>query len=244
MDSGPGRGALGWFRRGFLAMLPLWVGAIPVGIAYGVAAHTAGLSGLETQLMSVVVFSSAAQVSAVSLLRADAPAPLLVVTAMALNVQLVLLGLAIGRQMRLSWAERLATAALLTDGAYGVSAAHGQLRLPFLLGAGASMFLGWNVGTALGIVAGQMLPDPRGSGIDFVVPLAFLAVLAPLLRTRAAVVVALVSAAAVLVLGTFLPGGVAVLGAGVAGSAAGAWWTRDGRAAGGTAATMHQVESR
>jgi len=48
------------FRRGFLAMAPLWVGAVPVGIAYAVAARAAGLGTGETQLMSAVVFSAAA----------------------------------------------------------------------------------------------------------------------------------------------------------------------------------------
>ena len=45
-------------------------GAIPSGIAYGVAAHGAGLGPGETQLMSLVVFSAAAQVGAVALLGA------------------------------------------------------------------------------------------------------------------------------------------------------------------------------
>ncbi len=228
LDEGKSRSGARWFLRGFLAMLPLWAGAIPVGVAYGVAARGAGLSVLDTQLMSVVVFSAAAQVSGVSLLR-DTPVPLLVATAMALNVQLLLLGLAIGRQLRLSWAERLIAAALLTDGAYGVSAAHGTLRLPLLLGAGASMFVGWNLGTALGMVAGQALPDTRQLGLDFVVPLAFLAVLAPLLRTRAAILVALAAGAVAVPLSSVAPSGVAVLAAGVVGSIVGAWSSREPR---------------
>jgi len=51
-------------------------------------------------------------------------------------------------------------------------------------------------------------------------------VLVPLLRTRAAALAALLSGATMLLLMRLVPGGIAVLGAGVAGSAAGAWWTR------------------
>ncbi|MGH2353631.1 MAG: AzlC family ABC transporter permease [Chloroflexota bacterium] len=214
------------FVRGFLALLPLWTGAVPVGIAYGVAARGAGLSLGETQLMSLVVFSAAAQVSAVSLIEAGAPVVMLIGTSMALNAQLLLLGLAIGRQVRLSWTERLATAWFLTDGAYGVTAAGGRLRLPVLLGAGVSMFVAWNVGTALGAVAGHAVPDPRRLGIDLVVPLAFLAVLVPLVRTRTAAFVALVAGVTAFLLLRLAPGGVAVLGAGLAGSVAGSWRTR------------------
>src|SRR5919206_2124891 len=153
--------SLAAFWRGYLALLPLWSGAIPAGIAFGVAARAAGLSVVETQLMSLVVFSAAGQIGAVSLI-ADGASPLLLVgTVMALNAQLLLLGVAIGRQVRLSWLQRLATAWLLTDGAYGVSLGVGPLRLPVLLGSGASMYSGWNLGTALGAGLGAVLPSPR-----------------------------------------------------------------------------------
>lgn len=85
------------FRRGFAAMVPLWMGAVPVGIAYGVAAGDAGLTPAETQLMSLLVFSAAAQVGAVEALTAGASPWLLVGTAMALNLQLLLFGRAADR---------------------------------------------------------------------------------------------------------------------------------------------------
>jgi predicted branched-subunit amino acid permease len=202
-------------------MLPLWSGAIPVGLAYALAAHAAGLDPLETQLMSLLVFSAAAQVSVVALLDQRAPLAVLVGTAMALNAQLLLVGVAVGRQLRLGLAQRLLTAFLLTDGAYGVTAGGGTLSLPTLLGAGSSMYLGWNLGTLLGAVLGPTLPDPRGLGLDLVGPLTFLAVLVPLVRTRAAGIVAATAAVATLLLGRVLPGGAAVLAAGLVACAVG-----------------------
>jgi len=214
------------FWRGYLALLPLWSGAIPAGIAFGVAARAAGLSVLETQLMSLVVFSAAGQIGAVSLLAGGASPLLLIGTVLALNAQLLLLGVAIGRQLRLSWLQRLATAWLLTDGAYGVSLGVGPLRLAVLLGAGASMYSGWNLGTLLGAVLGAVLPGPRAFGIDLVAPLAFLAVLVPLIRSRPALLVAMVAGLTALLLVRVTPGGLAVLGAGLVGCGVGAWATR------------------
>jgi predicted branched-subunit amino acid permease len=219
--------ALPGFWRGYLALLPLWSGAIPAGIAFGVAARAAGLSILETQLLSLVVFSAAGQIGAVSLIAGGASPLLLIGTVMALNAQLVLLGLAIGRQLQLSWLQRLATAWLLTDGAYGVSLGVGPLRLAVLLGAGASMYTGWNLGTALGAGVGAILPSPRAFGIDLVAPLSFLAVLVPLVRSRPAVLVAAVAGLTALLLSRIAPGGVAVLGAGLVGCAVGAWAMRE-----------------
>jgi predicted branched-subunit amino acid permease len=221
--------ALAGFWRGYLALLPLWSGAIPAGVAFGVAARSAGLSVLETQTMSLVVFSAAGQIGAVSLIAGGASPLLLIGTVMALNAQLVLLGLAIGRQLQLSWVERLATAWLLTDGAYGVSLGVGPLRLAVLLGAGASMYTGWNLGTLLGAGVGAALPSPGAFGIDLVAPLSFLAVLVPLVRSRPALLVAVVAGLTALVLVRIAPGGVTVLGAGLVGCAVGAWATRKER---------------
>ncbi len=210
------------FVRGFAAMLPLWTGAIPVGLAYGLAAHGAGLGAIEAQVMSLLVFSAAAQISAVSLLDDGASWVIVLVTTLLLNVQLLLIGLAAGRETRPGWLGRLPGAFFLTEGAYGVAAGSGRLTLPGLIGAGASMYLGWNIGTALGITVGDAIPDPRGIGVDLVAPLAFLAVLVPLVRTRPAIVTVVVAAATVVALVQVVPSGVAVLGAGLAGSVAGA----------------------
>lgn len=210
-------------------MMPLWTGAIPAGVAYGVAARGVGLGPGETQVMSLIVFSSAGQVGALSVLREGGAAALVIATAVALNAQLPLLGVTIGRQLRLSWPRRLAVAALLTDGAYGIAAGRGPLRLPVLLGAGAAMYLAWNVGTALGVVVGERLPNPDRLGFDLVIPLTFLAVFAPLVRGRSELLVVIVAGTSALLLSRIAPAGVGILGGGIAGAAAGAWATRDVR---------------
>lgn len=230
------------FARAAFALVPLWTGAIPAGMAFGVAARHAGLGAGEAQLMSLVVFSAAGQMGAVSLFGLGTPAALLVATVMALNAQLLLLSVTVGRQLQLSRAQRPIVAWLLTDGAYGVVAARGPLSFPALLGAGASMYVAWNLGTALGSAVGDTLVDPRRLGIDLIGPLTFLAVLVPLLRTRAARVAGLTSGLVALLLTRLLPLGVAVLGAGFAGSAAGAWWV--GHEEGPIAAATGQSKRR
>ncbi|ETX03891.1 AzlC family ABC transporter permease [Candidatus Entotheonella palauensis] len=220
------------FAQGFLAMLPLWTGAIPVGIAYGAAARDAGLSFAETQLMSLTVFSAAAQMSAVALIGAGMPTVILIGTALALNVQLLLLGLSAGQQTHSRWLGRVIGAYFLTDGAYGIALAGGKLTLARLLGAGVSMFTAWNLGTALGATAIHLLPIPALFAADFVAPLAFLAVLVPLVRTWATVLTVWVTALVTLGLIPLMPNGAAILMASLVGSAVGAWWAyrrRSGR---------------
>jgi predicted branched-subunit amino acid permease len=199
------------FITGFVAMLPLWAGAIPFGIAYGGAAREAGLSPLQTQLMSLTVFSAAGQISAVSMIAAGAGVFTVLISILLLNLQLFLLATVISRQLQLGWLRRILTASLLTDASFAIATSKGQLTFPTLLGAGMSMYLGWNIGTAFGVLLDRAIPDPRALAFDLIVPLTFLAVLVPLIRTRIDLIVAASSGLLTLVLVTGLPAGVTVL---------------------------------
>jgi len=218
--------APGGFGPGFRAMAPLWLGVIPFALAYAVTARDAGLSVLETQALSVLVFAGSAQFSAAGLFGAGAGGFEIVPTTFLLNVRHVLYGLALGRRIPLSRRQRPAAAYFLTDEAFGVVSASGDRRFAFLLGAELSLFATWNLATFGGALLGDVIPSPAEIGVDLIFPLAFLALLVPLLRTRIEVAVALASGALAYGLSRALPGGLPILVTGVAGSLLGAWLTR------------------
>jgi 4-azaleucine resistance transporter AzlC len=214
------------FRHGFRAMMPLWLGVAPFGLAYAVIARDAGLSLVETQALSLLVFAGSSQVSAVGLIARGAGSLEIVLTTFLLNVRHVLYGVSLGRRVPMTLRERLVGAFFLTDEAYGVSVARGARTFPFVLGAELSLFLTWNVATLAGALLGGVIPDPERLGVDFVFPVAFLALLVPLLRRRADVVVAVFAGGVAWALAHGLPGGLPVLVAGGAGSLLGAFLTR------------------
>jgi len=212
----------GSFAAGFRAMVPLWLGVVPFGLAYAVLARDAGLSLVETQSLSVLVFAGSAQVSAVGLFGTGAAAAEIVLTTFLLNVRHVLYGLALGRRIPLSGWRRPTAAYFLTDEAFGVVAAREERTFAFLLGAELSLFTTWNLSTLGGAIAGGAIPDPEKLGIDLIFPLAFLALLVPLVRARVDLIVALAAGGLAYVVSRELPGGLPILVAGVAGSLVGA----------------------
>jgi 4-azaleucine resistance transporter AzlC len=221
----PGR-SRGAFARGVQAMSPLFLGVVPFGLAYAVLARDAGLSLLETQSLSVLVFAGSAQVSAVGLFGTGAAAAEIVLTTFLLNVRHVLYGLSLGRRIPLSGWRRPTAAYFLTDEAFGVVAAREERSFGFLLGAELSLFAAWNAATFAGALAGGAIPDPGRLGIDLVFPLAVLALLVPLVRTRVELVVAVGAGVLAFGLSDWLPGGLPILVTGVAGSLVGARLTR------------------
>jgi 4-azaleucine resistance transporter AzlC len=216
----------GAFRRGFWALAPLWLGVVPFAAAYAITARSAGLSLIETQALSVLVFAGSAQFSAVGLFAVGTAGAEIVLTTFLLNVRHLLYGVSLGREFELRRRERPVAAFFLTDEAFGIAAASRERSFRFLLGVELSLFSMWNLATLGGFLLGSAIPDPDRLGVDLIFPLAFLALLVPLVRTRAELVVALGSGAVAYALGRVLPGGLPILVTGIGGSLLGAFLTR------------------
>jgi predicted branched-subunit amino acid permease len=76
---------------------------------------------------------------------------------------------------------------------------------------GLAVFILWNLGTLIGALATHALPDPKVLGFDAAPPAAFLALLAPRLRAREPMAIALLAAAVALVVLPFVPPGIPLL---------------------------------
>jgi len=183
------------FLAGVRAELPILVGVIPFGMIYGVLALDAGLSAVQTQAMSAVVFAGSAQVVMALLFGSHTPALVIVLTAFMVNLRHALYSASIApylRHLRPLW--RWTLAYLLTDEAYAVSIGHyrqeGDQRHKqwFLLGSGLALWSSWQLSTAAGVFLGAQLPESWS--LDFTLALTFIALVVPTLNDRASVAAA------------------------------------------------------
>ena len=85
-----------------------------------------------------------------------------------------------------------------------------------LAGAGLVLYLAWNAGTAVGVLGGGALGDPRRLGLDAMFPALFLALLVPLVPTPRALAAALLAAAIAVALIPFAAPGIPIVAASVA----------------------------
>ena len=212
-------------RKGFVAMIPLWPETVPFGIAFAVLARTSGYSALETQAMSMFVYAGSAQLAMVTLYAGGAGEFSIVLTALILNLRHILYGLSADRQIgRDERPRRSVLAFFMTDESYGIATREwlaGRGSAAFLLGTGLGLYTVFSLATLAGILFGSLLPDVERSGIDFIFPLSFMALLLPLLRSRLQVLVAASAATIALVSGQYLSGGMTILLATVTAALAG-----------------------
>ncbi|WP_418285308.1 AzlC family ABC transporter permease [Halorubrum sp. DTA46] len=167
---------------------PLMLGIVPFALVAGIAAVDAGLSLVEAVGMSVIVFAGASQLAALDLLGSNAPLAVVVGTAVIINVRMVMYSASIAPHFsRYARRTRATLAYFLTDQAYALSVAEfaeneARTRWRYYLGAAASLWLVWQVGTIAGVVLGAGVPDEWG--LTFAVPLVFLALLVPAMKDR------------------------------------------------------------
>ena len=193
-----------------LASLGFAVSGVGFGLAYGLAAREAGFSVIEATSMSVFVLAGAAQFAAVGLIADGSGWPSIVLLTALLNARHLLYSAAIapwlGGRSRL---ERAAMAHVLTDETFALSLAHFQRLgradvVGFWLAAGPDC-LSWPIFTAVGVIGGQLIPDPAQFGLDVVFPAA-MAGLAVKLATARPEVAAAIAGAALAVVGGILVG--------------------------------------
>ncbi|MCY7399763.1 MAG: AzlC family ABC transporter permease [Nocardioides sp.] len=186
------------------------------GLGFGAVAVASGLSIPQTCALSLLMFTGASQFALVGVVAAGG-APLSgAATALLLGTRNTLYGLRMAPLLQWRGWRRAAAAHILIDESTAMSVGRRSTpaaRLGFLT-AGVSVFVLWNLATAIGAVAGDAIGDPRTFGLDAAVGAAFLALLWPRLKDRRNVVVALLAAAVALSMVTVSPPGVPVLAAG------------------------------
>jgi len=184
------------FKAGFFDELPLQAGIIPFGMVYGILGVESGMSGLETFMLSSVLFAGASQIVFTQLLAAATPAVVLVSCIAAINARHMLYSTSmlpyIGH-LPLRW--RIVLAYLLTDEAYAVSIRryidrpHNQHMHYHLLASGLLLFTVWQASTLAGILLGATIP--KALSLGFAIPLSFMAIVIPLLNSAPQIIAAL-----------------------------------------------------
>ncbi len=216
------------FRSGARDALPFTIVVVPFAVLFGVVGTEAGLNIAQVMGFSVGVIAGASQFAALQLMSEDAPTMVVVASALAVNLRMAMYSAALAPHLGpASIRDRALIAYMNVDQTYALSVQRYETGPAMSTSAKVAFFLGtclpiiplWYLGTIVGVVAGAAVP--ASWGLDFVVPLTFLAIIAPALRTLAHVGAALTSVTAVLLL-AWIPWNLGLLVAGILGMIVGA----------------------
>ena len=186
------------------------------GVSFGAVSVAAGLSVLQTCVLSLVMFTGASQFAFAGVVAAGGAPASGALTALMLGTRNTLYGLKLAPLLKLRGWRRPAAAQLVIDESTAMSVTRDSTaaaRVGFLT-TGLAVFALWNLFTFLGAIAGNLIGDPRTYGLDAAVGGAFLALLWPRLADRRNQAIAVVAAAVALGVVPVTAAGVPVLVAG------------------------------
>ena len=205
------------FVEGFIAGVPFLLVIVPFALLFGIVAVEAGLDISQAVGMSIVVIAGSAQFTAVQLLSEAAPAWAVMAAALAVNLRMATYSASLQPHLGSAplW-QRMIVSYLNFDVSYALGIAHFDERperptdqkVVYFLGTIALTAPLWIVGTLIGAATGGALPD--SASIDFAMPILFLAIVGPMLKTIAHLAAAVSSAVAAMLL-FWLPTGIGLL---------------------------------
>ena len=183
----------------FRQALPIILGYVPVGFAYGVLAQKSGLSALNTLLMSALVYAGSAQLIAVGLFAAAANPLAIVATTFVVNLRHLLMSAALAPYLGRWNKTRLALfAAQMTDETFALHAnrfARNETGPAETFGINVIAQSAWVCSTALGLAASTLITDVRPIGLDYALPAMFIGLLLGQLKSRQHLLVAVTAGA-------------------------------------------------
>jgi 4-azaleucine resistance transporter AzlC len=190
------------FRRGLSLGLPVFLGYLPVGVAFGILAGTLGFGVTQAVLCSATALAGAGQFIALEFLRNGSTAVGVIAASAIVNLRYVLFASTMSTYLRnvpLSTQAMLAFS--LTDETFAINIAdHRQgLATPAsMAGVGAIAWTGWVLGTLIGIAGASRVGDPAQWGVGFAMPAMFTALLLALAENWRHVAIGAIAGALVL----------------------------------------------
>lgn len=178
------------FLRGLLAALPMTVVVGPFALLFGVVATEAGLNVIEAMLFSVSVFAGASQFAALQTMQENAPVLVVLATALAVNLRMVMYSVTLAPHFgELPLRSRALMAYFLVDQSFATTVAEidrnpamtAQEKRAVFFGAVVAVAPLWFLSSLAGALIGRAIPPEYA--LDFALPITFLAMVAPMLRS-------------------------------------------------------------
>lgn len=198
-------------REGMKDSIPIVLGYLPLGFAFGVLATQVGLTVTQSTMMSVLCFTGAGQYIAIGILQAGGAVLTIVIANVLVNLRYLLFATSLVPHLRKNVPTGIATLLSygLTDETYAVAINHYQKNnatTSYMAGLNLTSHLGWILSTLLGAICGTLITNTDRIGLNFALPAMYTCLLVLVSSRRSDALVAAFTAATCLIIGYFIPG--------------------------------------
>lgn len=177
------------FLLGFRHGLPIALGYLSVSFAFGIFALTQGLSVWETLLISMTNLTSAGQLAGVPIIVSGGSFAELAMAQLVINLRYSLMSISLSQKLdsNVKLHDRMLIAFSNTDEIFAVAISRpDSLQSKYMYGLAFLPYFGWTIGTLLGALAGDLLPDNMTSALGITIYGMFIAIVVPAAKAEKA----------------------------------------------------------
>jgi len=190
------------------AGLPICIGYFSVAFGFGAMVIAQGLSLLHATMISATNLTSAGQFAGLTVIATGASVLEMILTQLVINSRYALMSLALGQRLgpTVGTGKRLLAAFFNTDEVFALGMSReGPLTVSFFTGAGTVAAIGWISGTAVGALAGSLLPLTLRASLGVMLYGMFIAIVVPQARAERPILLNMLLALVFSCLFTWMP---------------------------------------
>ncbi len=165
--------------------IPIGLGYLSVSFTFGMMAMANGLPPWVAVVISMTNLTSAGQFAGLSMITALAGYLEVALTQLVINIRYALMSLSLSQKLSQDTGalERLRVSFGITDEIFAVaSTKDGKVGSRYMSGLITVPYLGWALGTLMGVVAGTMLPPMVQSALGIAIYGMFIAIIMPVAK--------------------------------------------------------------
>ena len=171
-----------WFKKGLRVGIPIAAGYFAVSFALGFTAKKAGLSVLQATLASLLCNASAGEYAGFTVIASNAPYITMAVITAIVNARYLLMSASLSQKLseKISIGHRLLVGFWITDEIFGASVmVPGKVNPFYNYGLAICSLSFWALGTACGVIVGNIVPQNIVSALGVLLYGMFLAIIVP-----------------------------------------------------------------
>ncbi len=195
-------------KMGIRDGLPIGIGYLAISFAFGLMAAQMGLSVIEAVFISALNLTSAGQLAALPILAGGGTLAELVLAQLFINARYSLMSISLSQKFDKSvrTRDRFYLSLALTDEIFAVAVGKGQpLGRRYVRGLIVAPYIAWTLGTLLGAISGNLLPEVIVMALSISMYAMFVAILTPAAMSSRPVAICVIAAAALSALFYYAP---------------------------------------
>ena len=183
-------------KKGLHDGLPIGLGYLSVSFAFGIFAIEKGFAIWQALMISMTNLTSAGQLAGVTLMAAASAFVEIALSQLIINLRYSLMSITLSQKMdsSITTKDRFFISIFVTDEIFAAASSYDRVTKTYMKALAILPYVGWSVGTLLGALIGNVLPESMVSCLGLAIYGMFIAIIVPPAKKNKAVLGAILTA--------------------------------------------------